>query len=43
MLGLTDTNLFIGVIFYVQFPSFKVVLILIMVLFALILVLDLPK
>ena len=41
MLGLTDTNLFIGVIFYVQFPSFKVVLIL--VLFALILVLDLPK
>ena len=41
MLGLTDTNLFIGVLFYVRFPSFKVVLIL--VLFALILVLDLPK
>ena len=41
MLGLTDTNLFIGVFVYVRFPSFKVVLIL--VLFALILVLDLPK
>ena len=41
MLGLTDTNLFIGVFVYVRFLSFRVVLIL--VLFALILVLDLPK